>query len=211
MGLFKEKFCVHCGKKVGMMKTTLVDGQYLCGKCTKPVPFELSKFLSDYDYDGFKSLLDYLENSENIYKKMFRETHKFFGLHLDTEHALFYLDNMYPRVYLRVDRISDCKLSFDPETIKEGFLGDKVTGNVYLKLKVDFPYIYIDDVFAKDVKASATTKGLLGKKVVYDNPKGMDQFYRAFVDCWERAVEERAGLLKELAEMEHLEDSESEE
>ena len=200
MGLFKEKNCAHCGNKAGLLKSTLADGQYICAKCSKPVPYELSKFMNEYDYEGFTNLLSYLEESNKEFGKMFRETHHFHGLHLDTEHGLFYLDSMFPRIYFLMSEVNKCELDYRPETIKEGFLGDKVTGDVHIKLGVDFPYIFMDNVLARNVKASATTKGVFNKKVLYDNPKGMDTFYIAFLDCWESAVKKSVRELEQLKE-----------
>lgn len=112
MGLFKEKLCAHCGNKAGMLKSTLGDGQYICSKCSKPVPYELSKFWNEYDYQGFQDLLDYLERSDKEYSKKFRETHRFHSLHLDTEHGLFYIDNMYPTVYFLLQEVEEFKLEW---------------------------------------------------------------------------------------------------
>ena len=89
MGFFKEKICAHCGKKAGMLKSTLKDGQYICSKCTKPVPFELNGFLKEYDYEGFKDLLEYLEKYNKEYKAKYCETHRYHSIHLDAQHGLF--------------------------------------------------------------------------------------------------------------------------
>lgn len=192
MGLFKEINCVHCGKKTSMLtRAKLADGQYVCGKCTSKIPSEIMSNLGEYTYEDYKELLRYMEESETSLSKAFKETHSFYSIHIDTQHGLFYLDTMYPTVYLKFENLSDFNLTFDPDEVKEGLLGDKVTGKIYYKVKMNTPSFFIDNVLARNVKARAHVKtGIFKDKVEYDNPKGMNEFLHYFESAWDHAKNE---------------------
>ena len=203
MGLFNEIKCVNCGKKTGMMtRTKLSDGQYICSKCTSGLPVSISSRLNEYDYDGFKRLQEYMEYSNNELSKIFRENHSFYSIHIDTEHRLFYLDGDHPRVYYKFEEVSEYDMEFIADEVKEGFLNTKVNGNIYYKIKVDFPSVFKEEALAKNVKAKAEVKtGLFKDKVKYDNPKGMNEFNLHFVNAWQASVNDMySRLARELEE-----------
>lgn len=112
-GLFNEIKCVHCGEKTGLMtRTKLSDGQYICSKCSSGIPLSVSGRLKEYDYDGFIRLKEYVEYSNNELSKIFRETHSFYSIHIDTEHKLFYFAKDSPYVYYKFEEISEFDLDF---------------------------------------------------------------------------------------------------
>ena len=199
MALFKEVLCVHCGKKTNMLtRTKLDDGQYICGKCVENIPSELSRELTGRSYEDFLYLRGYMDQVNPMLKNMFRETHKFHGIHIDTAHDLFYLDGMYPTTYFHFKDLSECQLEFVPDEVKDGFFGAKVNGKIYLRLRVDSLYLYKDEIIAKDVKAAAKIGGIMSKKVTYENPKGMDEFVHHLHGAWKHALDEELYRLQNL-------------
>lgn len=199
MGLFKEINCVHCGKKTGVLtRRKLEDGNYVCSKCMSMIPNYIATCLGEYNYEQYQDLRSYLEESENTLSKLFRENHSFYAIHIDTEHELFYIDIDYPRVYLKFEDVADFRLEYEADEVKEGLLGDKVTGKIYLKLKMYSPYFYKEAVLASNVKASANVRdGLFQKKVKYSNPKGMDDFLHYFLSTWRSASDAKYARLAE--------------
>lgn len=189
MALFKEVKCTCCGKKTNVLtRTRLEDGQYLCSKCLEMIPYELSRELEGRSYADFETLKEYMEVNNPDWDKMFRETHKFHGIHIDTANALFYLDWLHPTTYFRFVDLDEFSLEFVPDEVKEGMFGTKVTGKIYMKIRVDSMLLYMDKVLAKDVKASAKISGVMNKKVTYENPKGMDEFLHHFLRAWDYAA-----------------------
>ena len=85
MALFKEIFCKECGAKAGMLaRTKLGDGNYICNKCLTIVPNYIKKCLSDYSYEQYMMMKQYLIWSTSELGKVFKENHYFHGIHIDT-------------------------------------------------------------------------------------------------------------------------------
>lgn len=176
MALFKEIKCVHCGKKAGMMNRTKLSGdEYVCGNCISGIPPEFVSKLSEYTSQDFKALRDFFDQENKLREKQFREKRKYKCIHLDTEHNLFYLDTIRPKVYFRLEDAEQFDLEYRPETVKEGFLSDKVTGHVHMTLRVKFPPFSREEIIARDEKSSGEIKGLIKKRLSWQNPKGMDE------------------------------------
>ena len=147
MALFKEENCAHCGKKLSLLgKHKLGDDSHICGKCYGKLPAALAGGLKEYTSEQFAMVIDYLDESENHFAKIFNETDSYSNIHIDTEHELFYIDMMRPRVYLKFEQIGDYDLYFEADEAKEGIFSTKVTGSVHLKLKTYFPYTFTDVV-----------------------------------------------------------------
>lgn len=195
MGLFKEIMCVHCGKKTNMLtRAKLKDGSYLCSKCASAIPSAVS--ICEGDYQAYLSTLGYIEESKNQLAKEFRETHRFQSIHIDTQHKLFYLDDVYPTIYLKFENLDEFNMNFAADDVKTGMLGSKVTGKIFYKVKVSFPAIFIDRVLVDNAKATANIKtGIFNDKVSYGNPKGMDDFLHYFAQAWQSAIDEKSARL----------------
>lgn len=191
MALFKEIYCNECGKKTSMLtRTKLKDEKYLCFDCTTKIPSYIGDNLDKYTYDGYHELLDYMEYSKNTLKDQFIETHHFKGIYVDTEHKLFYLEELTKDpLYLHLKHLEEFELYFQAGEFKEGFLDDKVVGQLLFQMKVNNPPIYIEKVLAKNIKAPAK-KSFFGNKVQFENPKGMDEFLTFFKLAWCNALEE---------------------
>ena len=203
MALFKEENCAYCGKKLSLLgKHKLADGTHVCGKCYGRLPYMFTSGVKEYDKEQFARVMEYLDESKNHLEKIFNETDSYQGIRIDTQHDLLYYDGIRPAVYLKFENVSDYDLYFEAEEAKEGMFRTKVTGSIHLRLKTDFPICFIDEVVATGVKASARVdEGLFRKKVIYDNPKGMDEFNRHFARTWEIAREKMyIRLTRELEE-----------
>lgn len=204
MGLFKEIYCAHCGKKTGLLtRKKLRDEQYVCSNCMSSMPRCIKESLDEGDYENFKRVKEYISYSNNELSKIFRKTHSFYSLHIDTAHKLFYFDTDHPRVYYQMEQLSEFDLDFVADEVKEGFLSDKVTGKILITIKVDHPNWYKSDVFESYVNAKANVKGIYNKRAIYENPKGMDEFLYHFTRAWNIAREELyTRLTRELEEIE---------
>ena len=191
MALFKEISCACCGGKTNLLtRTKLSDGNYICSKCASKIPAGATTNLSHYDLNGYHNLVDYTTRVNSDLRLQFRQTHYFHGICLDAEHGLFYLDSLHKPVYCKLSNLSEFELSYEPEEVREGLLSDKVKGNIRLRMKVEFPYQYKDEVLAFNVKSSCTIhNGLFKSKAVYENPKGMDDFLQTFHRAWNGALQ----------------------
>ena len=181
MALFKEIRCVHCGKKTSMLnRTKLYDDEYVCGSCTSGMPAETVAALSEVFSDDFGDIRNFFDVVNKQREKLFRETKKFKCVHLDETNELFYLDHIRPKIYFSLSDLYDFALEYRPETVKEGFLSDKVTGNIHLTIQAEFPPFSREKIIARDVKSTGEIKGVFNKKLAFQNPKGMDEINMIF-------------------------------
>ena len=192
MTLFQEINCARCGGKTNLItRRKLSDGACVCGKCLSRIPGPIAENVRDLDTKDFEELHHYIYRENKKLGEQFRETHRYKNIHIDTRNNLYYLDTMSPRVYLKLEYLSEFHLEFVADELKEGFLRDTVTGKVYLKMKSSFPVFYVDRVIAEGVKAGADVKdGLFRKKVTYKNPADLEKFLGFFHSAWTDAREE---------------------
>lgn len=201
MGLFKDVYCAECGKKTGLLsRTKLVDGNYLCSECTKRIPVYMQDSFGQYytlpDYRQFK---DYIEYSDEALRPLFHQTHQFYDIHIDTENNLFYIGGFLKNdtVILRFRHIEDFDLIFSVEDFKEGALGDKVTGKILFKIKMNEPLFFYETILMYGAKAKAK-KTFFGSEIKYENPNGMDNFLLFFNSAYLADLEAyRDSLLEE--------------
>lgn len=190
MGLFKEIYCAECGRKTGILtRTKLGDGHYVCNKCTSAIPAYVFSAMSQYTLNDYRQLISYIEESNRVLKKVFRETHSFNRLVLDSNNGLLYVEDLQKRLYLKLEDLEDFDLQYIPDEVKEGFLSDKVTGKLCLSLQMAEPRFCREEVLDYRVKARAEVRdGLFRKKATYQNPAGMDEFLHFLNVAWRRAV-----------------------
>jgi len=191
MGLFKEIYCTECNKKTAMLtRTKLKDGHYLCYDCTSMIPSYIKDNLDSYSLDEYHSLKEYIEHSIKVLKNKFVETQAFQGIHIDSDHKLFYIEDFLSEpLYLEFKNLLEFELLFAAGEYKEGFLDEKVVGKLLMQMKVETPYFYLEKVLTNKIKAPAK-KSFFGNKVQYENPKGMDEFLTFFKMAWYKALEE---------------------
>lgn len=193
MGLFKEIRCARCRDVTKLLtRTKLSDGNYLCSKCTKAIPYYIHSCLSDrYTIEMYDNLLNYLTYSNEILRLKFHETQSYHSLHIDTESRIFYIGSGITdeTLFLEFKNISRFNMLFKPEDMKDGVLGTKVTGKILFELGMDTPYFYFEEVLTSNAKAKAK-KTFFGNHIEYENPAGMDDFLFYFNHCWEMALEE---------------------
>lgn len=193
MGLFKDVYCKKCGNKVGLLaRKWLADGNCVCSKCASVIPSFVRSGIGKWDYPTFTEVLRYLDYSKKVIAPQFKCTHEFWGLELDARNGWFCIEKKLfgDTLFFQVEDVESINLTYDPEKFKEGFLADKVTGNVGLNMEMNFPAFRLDKLVAVGVKADATLKsGVFSDKVKYDNPKGMDEFMAAFGLAHETYVE----------------------
>lgn len=183
MALFKEQTCACCGKKANVMtRTKLKDGNYICIDCLPAMPNYVKDCLSEYTLEDFQELKKYIVYSDTVLRAKFKKTLSYESVYLDSKHGLFYIDEGFtkPKLYLKIEDVFTYGMSFEADKYKEGMIFTTVKGNIYMMLNMITPNIVYNKVMAKGVTANARTKGLLGNKIVYDNPSGMDFFLEEF-------------------------------
>lgn len=121
-----------------------------------------------------------------MYRNVFKETRNYATIHVDTEHALFYMsDKIFGNsiddntLFMRLQDIEEFDLIFSPDTYKEGAFGDKLKGNVLMRLKMRMPEFYYEDTVAYGETAKVK-KGLLGSKYSYQEPPSLTDFLTFF-------------------------------
>lgn len=195
MGLFKESKCAKCGEVTKLLtRTKLSDGNYLCSKCMKSIPYYIRSCLSDrYTIHMYNNLLDYLKYSNETLRFKFHETQSYHSLHVDTESQIFFIGYGISdeTLFLEFKNISRFNMLFKAEDVKDGILGTKVNGKIIFELGMDTPYFYLEEVLTSNAKAKAK-KSFFGNNIEYENPAGMDDFLFYFNHCWEMALEEKA-------------------
>ena len=183
MGLFKEIHCAECDKKTNfLLRTKLTDGNYLCSDCTSKIPSHMMESFSlYYTLEDYHSLNSYIAESNKNLRPIFQETHHYYSIHIDTIHNLFYIGDTIDdfTLFYRFRYISDYKIIFQPETLKEGVVGNKVSGKVLFKILMNIPYFYYEKILDRNVKVKAQ-KAFFGTEIQYENPKGMDDFVMYF-------------------------------
>ena len=191
MGIFTDIYCAVCKEKAGVFtRTKLTDGSYICSKCLKIVPSYMRKsFYSIYDLDDYHALSRYVDYSNDILRPLFHETHKYYSIHIDTEHLIFYIGDWIDdkTLFLRFDHLADFDLVYHADEYKEGMVGNKVYGRLLLKVKMNYPYFYYETKLDEKVKAKAK-KTFFGTKIEYENPKGMDDFLLHFFEAWKTCL-----------------------
>ena len=196
MGLFKDIYCSNCGEKTNLLtRLKLKDGQYLCSKCSSTIPSVMKETVkTDYGIKEYQDLLKYIEYSNKALRPVFRETHSYYNIHIDTEHGLLYFGYSLNEktVFFELANLAEFNLVFDAEKLKEGMLGDKVQGKLLLVVKMTDPYFYHEEILDYSAKAKAKRK-LLSSRVEYENPHGMDEFILYFETAWQSSLDR--GLL----------------
>jgi len=190
MGILNEK-CAYCGAKAGIFgRNKLLDGKYVCSKCSADIPsYIVSCLPTGYTFEDFVELKKYAEYSKNELKPRFNETYSYYSIRIDTEHGLYYIEDgiWSDPFYLEMSNIEDFDLLFAPEKYKEGLIGDKVYGKVLFRIKAHDPYFYFETILDDKVKAKAK-KSFFGSKVECDNPKGLDEFLLHFNVAWQTSL-----------------------
>lgn len=193
MGLFDAKFCVECGAKTNVLsRYHLADDNYLCSKCGKIIPDCMhSTFIQKYTYEDYRDFKDYMEYSNKCLRPQFMETAKYYTIHIDQSHRIFYLGNRIDEdtIFFHFHSVSLFDLIFVAGELKEGLLGDKVEGKILFQIEVEDPYFYYQEKLDQYVKAKAKKK-LFGNQYTYENPDGMDDFVAIFKHTWNQSLDE---------------------
>ena len=183
MALFQKVSCAECGKQFGgLLKTKLKSGEYICPDCMRIVPTVMhNTFFSSYTFEDFRALKSYVEISNQEFKPRFSETTSYYSIHIDEDSALFYLGKKISEdtIFFKFSNVDSFDLDFNAKELKEGILGDKVTGDILFELEMAVPRFEHEEKLATGVKTKARKK-LFGTKVVYDPPEGMLEFSARF-------------------------------
>ena len=204
--LFDDIYCKHCGEKTKFLtRMTLADKSALCSGCKAIIPSYMTDSVrNNYGYDDYLALREYLEYSDKVLHPQFCETHKYYNIHLDTDHRLMYIDGFFDAkpVYFQLYNVDDLTFAFSAEEFKKGILNDKVTGKVLMSVRMSTPAFYYEKIVDKNAHSKAK-KEFFGTKIKYENPKGMDDFMLFFTAAqvadleaeYNRLVDEEAKIV----------------
>lgn len=205
MKFLKEIICDECGNKTNIFtRKKLTDGKYICKECLKKLPY----FLRDYSYDlsTYKDYIKYIKLQQETYRNIFRQTHSYISIYLDTEHSLFYLSNKIfgntiddTTLFLKLEDIDDFELIFTPDTYKEGTLSDKVTGKVIMRLRMSIPEFYYEETIAYNETAKVKKKLLSSKVTIYE-PASLTEFITYFNAARNAAIERKNSIYDDINE-----------
>lgn len=186
MALFKETFCKHCGKKVNLLaRHSLNDDNYLCVECVKKVPSYIRNKLSlSYNYDDYVGFIDYMDYSKKTLKPLFSETAHYGSIHMDAVHHLFFIDIWgKDRLYFEMKNMIKADLHFEPEEIKDGFLKEKIIGNVMFDLQMNVPLFNFNNIVSYGDKA-VIKNSLRSNDSKVIMPEGLLTFGHKFAEAW---------------------------
>jgi len=208
MALFQKVSCAECGKQFGgLLKTKLKDGEWLCPTCTDIVPSYMQKtFFATYTLEEFRALKSYIEFSNQKLRPRFSETASYYSIHIDENNDLFYLGKNISddTIFFEFANVDNFDLSFNAKELKEGFLGNKVIGDILFELDMAVPRFNHEDKLATGVKTKAQ-KRMFGTKFVYDPPEDMFEFYATFQGLWLLSTDdERESALENTSESSFL-------
>lgn len=180
---FKDIYCAKCGRKTRLLtRTRLADDNYLCSECTSVIPDHMMDSVRKcYSYEGYNNLIEYIDYSNKALRPIFRETHSYYNLHIDTEHGLFYIGSNFNdcTIFLRMRYIDDYSLTFAAEEVKAGTFENKIMGKILFRIQMGHPVFYYETILDNYAKVKAK-KAFFGTEYRYENPKEMDEFLLFF-------------------------------
>lgn len=184
MGIFKDIPCAACQestKKLSCIK--LKDKNYLCSSCMKRIPSFIRKSVKkDYYIADFHTLINSINYSDEKLRPLFRETGRYYSMHIDSDNHLFYIGNSIndKTVFFEFHNVLNFDLAFKAVKVKEGFVGIKVYGKILMEVDVQIPYFRFETVLDNFVSVKAQ-KIMQGTKVKYEDPQDMNAFYEYFL------------------------------
>ena len=186
---FKEVYCSHCGAKGKVMFfKKLKDTSVLCNTCTAAIPTELRNAAFGGNLQDYVDAREYTIRSKKELEPVFRNDAGYHEFEVDSVHRLFRVAGS--KLVFELHNIEFYSFVFKAEELKEGFLSDKVKGDVHLLLSTKEPFATYDETIAYGVKTKAEKK-FLSNTYLYDNPKELDAFLAKFEMLCERAKKEK--------------------
>ena len=191
MGLFdkKDPMCIECGKKTNVLnRTVLRDNTCLCGNCAKIIPFELHDNAKKYwDSSNWGMVKDWLTNVQAEYHAKFKETHKYYEIHLDAVNGLFYFGGKKLKPENTIYNIKDTTFYcffFVPEEVKEKLFSTVAKGKTKMAFAQKNPTMTVNHELCLYAEADVEQQGILLKKMVYKNPYDLEKFEDAFENVY---------------------------
>ncbi|MBQ2811516.1 MAG: hypothetical protein IJF12_05035 [Alphaproteobacteria bacterium] len=176
---FREVYCSNCGAKGKVMFfKKLKDESLLCKACVGRIPSELADYVDEGTMDNFKYAIELADRSKKEYEPIFNDDAGFHLFEVDSKHLLFKIYGESDLI-LPLSCIEYYNFEFKGEEVKEGFLGDKVKGDVYVTLMAQNPPISYCTTVAFGLKAKAEKK-FLSNTYVYGTPKELEEFLSKF-------------------------------
>ncbi len=109
-----SKHCAYCGKKIGLRKKKLKDGNCLCPRCAHKLPPFIGKRLKFYDMIEYRDALWLMTAGQKELKRLFKKTKAFGKVAFDMEHHMIRVKwgLLQKTLYFRLENI----YSFDSES-----------------------------------------------------------------------------------------------
>lgn len=200
LGIFRKPAqCEHCGKMLkGTEQRIFGKSQFvLCDDCAAKIPIEVSFYgTSNWEYSDYVDYLKWEEETKEE-RAQFKPDYSYGNktkLLVDTEHGLFSIkDGTSDAMVYRFADLNDYELNFRPEEVKEGLLGDKITGTEYVVVDLNRPKVYIEEFIKTGVRLKAKKKGFIKTKYEYELTEEFLDIIRAFTICIYIEIEKRHG------------------
>ena len=201
MGVFrKPDECKHCGKTIkGTEQQVFWYGDFcLCKECASKIHPQIMKYAKEnWNYTDYTDCLAW-EDATKEERAKFNPDVKYgheCQIAVDTERGLFSIGTEATGggMVLRFADLTDYELNFKPEEVKEGLLGDKVSGNEFITVDLSAPRVYLEEVISYGVKLRLRKKGFLSTKYEYELPDDFLEAIRAFTICVYIEAQRREG------------------
>lgn len=188
---FREVSCSNCGEKGKVMSyRKLIDDSLLCKTCMYRIPKRLKDWVKNGTLDIYKQAAFFGDRTKIEYKPIFNCDAGYHLFEVDAQHLLFRLFDEGDLI-LPLSCIDYYDFEFRGEELKEGFISDKVKGDVYVTISTSNPPVSYTTGVAFGVKGKAHKQGIIGNTYVYDDPKDLKEFVQKFDELVEKAKREQ--------------------
>lgn len=206
-GVFsKPQPCKHCGKELkgteqkrfwgggtvgllyGETDVPVQEGFVLCQDCCNKIHRDLLSFAeTSWSYSDYTNYLEWEEQTKE--ERSFFEPDIVYGksydkLMIDQERGLFCIGSDKKKdLVLRFEDLVEYDVNFEPKEYKEGFFGDKVIGNEYIKITSRIPALILNKTLCSDVKYAVKVSGIINPKYGYEYSDEFFEIIRIFSIC----------------------------
>ncbi len=175
---FKEVYCSHCGTKGKIMSfKKLKDDSLICKSCAGKIPSELKDAALEGTLQDYRDAVAYIQRSKTEFEPIFNNDAGFHLFEVDSKHRLFRIYG--GKLIFELNNIDYYSFVYHAEQLKEGFISDKVKGDVHMLLTTKDPFVTFDETVAFGLKAKAEKK-FLSNTYIHGNPKELDTFLMRF-------------------------------
>ncbi len=189
LGLFRKATqCEDCGKSIkgSEQRWYGVNNKFcLCKDCATKIPLIMDDYAKEnWSYDDYKNYIKWNEETKEVRSKFNADKSYNGNLAIDIDNALFTFSSGKARdksTVFRFKDISKFDIDFEPESIKQGLVGDKVVGTEYVYVEMDNLNFKIGVELKKNVSVKLKSKGFFKKEYSYEYTKNFADIKNTFI------------------------------